>query len=74
MTAPLSANQALAIVNHCPFPLLALARGELDDRHPATNCAVTVWRRNDNATRLLKHSAIALSPARAEHGKQSLAL
>ena len=24
MTTPLSANQALAIVNHCPFPLLVL--------------------------------------------------
>jgi len=74
MTAPLSANQALAIVNHCPFPLLALARGELDDRHPATNFSVTAWRRNDDATRLLKGTAIALSQARAEHGKQSLAL
>ena len=33
MTTSLSANQALAIVNHCPFPLLVFdLKGEVPSR------------------------------------------
>jgi len=61
MTAPLSANQALA-------------REKLDGQHLATHYGVTAWRSNDDATTLLKRAAIALSQAHAEHSTLSLAL
>jgi len=41
---------------------------------PAINCGVSAWRRNDNACTLQKRTAMALSQARADHNKQSLAL
>ena len=61
MTTPLSANQAPA-------------REKLDGRQPATNDGVTAWRRDDNASRLLKRAAMALLQVQAENLTHSFAL
>jgi len=61
MMTPLSANQAPA-------------REKPGGRQPATNDGVNTWCRDDNASRLLKRSGMALSQAHAEYLTHSFAL
>jgi diguanylate cyclase (GGDEF)-like protein len=69
-----STQAALKLADKLTQRLQVLAREKLDGQHLATNYGVTAWRRNDNATSLLKRAAMALSQSRAEHSKQSIAL
>ena len=65
---------ALKLADKLTQRLQALVREKLDGQPLTSHYAVTAWRRNDNATTLLKRAAMALAQARAEHSKQSLVL
>ena len=65
---------ALRLADKLRQRLLALAEQELAGEHINTCYGVTDWRRNDNATSLLKRAGMALSQARSEQGEHAIAL
>ncbi|HHJ16995.1 MAG TPA: GGDEF domain-containing protein [Gammaproteobacteria bacterium] len=70
-TAP---DAALRLADKLRQRLLALGEEMPGGEHINTCYGVTDWRRNDNATSLLKRAGMALSQARSEQGEHAIAL